>query len=152
MKMRIAALTLFSLSFALPALGMTYKSAYPVPCNEVWSGVKNTLRNPDNYTVKENDDAKMHASCELKHSAYGNISEALLQRTNRSRFPKGTGCAMQVVWNHSGWEHNDPSDFNKRVDDAVLKLHTPNPAAPAKRRTPRNSLLARPQNSGTTGS
>jgi hypothetical protein len=53
MKTKIAALALFSFSFALPAFGMTYKSTYPGPCNEVWSGVKDLLSNPDNYTVKE---------------------------------------------------------------------------------------------------
>jgi hypothetical protein len=68
MKMRSAALALFSFSFALPAFGMTYKSTYPA-CNEVWSGVNDTLSNKDNYTDKENDDARMHASCDVKHSA-----------------------------------------------------------------------------------
>lgn len=81
--------------------------------------------------VEEDDDAKMHASHDLKHSAYVNLSGALLQRTNKvTLLPKGTGCEMQVVSNYSGWERNDQGDFKKRVDDAPLKLQTPMPAEP----------------------
>ena len=40
-----------SLALALPAFGRTTKSAYPVPCSEVWGAVKDTLSNPENYSV-----------------------------------------------------------------------------------------------------
>jgi hypothetical protein len=59
---------------------------------------------------------------------------------------------MRVVSNYSGWEHNDQGDFEKRVDDALLKLQTPTPSEPTKRRTPRNRLFAGDsQDAGTTG-
>ena len=133
MKIRITVPALLSLALTLQAFGMTYKSTYSVPCNELWSAVKDTLSNPESYTVKENDDAKMHASYDVKHSAHVNISGARMQRTNKvTLLPKGTGCEMQVVANYSGWEHNDQGDFKKRVDDALLKLQAPKPADPAK--------------------
>jgi len=88
-----------------------HERLFGFPCNEVWSGVKDTLSNPGNYAVKENDDAKMHGSCEVKHWAYINISGAPLQRTNKvTLLPKGTGCEMQAVSNYSGSEQNDQSD------------------------------------------
>jgi len=61
MKTRTWILALLSLSFALSAFAMTYKSSYTNPCSEVWVAVKDVLSSPENYTVTENDDAKMHA-------------------------------------------------------------------------------------------
>jgi hypothetical protein len=116
------------LAFALPALAKTYKNTYPVACSEVWSGVKVTLSNSENYDVLENDDAQMKATYDVKHSAHVNITGALLQRKNHvTLVPHGTGCEMQVVSNYSGWEHNDQGDFKKRVDEAMAN---PKPAPP----------------------
>jgi len=71
----------------------------------------------------------MTASYNVKHSAHVNISGAILQRTNRvTLVPQGTECEMQVVSNYSGWEHNDRSDFKKRVDDSLEKLKAATPA------------------------
>ncbi len=133
MKTRLVLAALMAL-LALPAFGKTYKNTYPDPCSEVWSAVKDTLSNPDSYTVVENNDAQMTASYDVKHSAHVNISGTLLQRTNKvTLVSKGTGCEMQVVSNYSGWEHNDKGDFRTRVDEALAKLKaaTPPPAKPA---------------------
>jgi len=136
-KTRIRVLALLSLAFALPAFAMTYKSSYPDPCSEVWGAVKDVLSNPENYTVTENDDAKMHASYDVKHSAHVNISGAALQRTNHvTLVSKGSGCEMQVVSNYSGWEHNDKGDFKKRVDESLAKLKAAAPPQPAKPQDP----------------
>jgi hypothetical protein len=133
MKLRIVLVALLSTSVALPAFAKTYKNTYSVPCNEVWSAVKDTLSNPDNYAVTENDDAKMHASYDVKHSTHVNVSGALLQRTNHvTLVPKGNGCEMQVVSNYSGWEHHDQGDFKTRVDESLLKLQAPKQSEPAK--------------------
>jgi hypothetical protein len=50
--------------------------------------------------------------------------------------PMGTGCEMQVVSNYSGWEHNDRSDFKKRVDESLAKLKAAAPAQTAKPEVP----------------
>ena len=92
-KTRLAVAALMSLALALPAFGKTYKNTYPVPCSEVWGGVKDTLSNPENYSVVESDDTKMTASYNVKHSAHVNVSGAVLQRTSRvTLVSKGTGC------------------------------------------------------------
>ena len=123
-------IVLMLVCLALPAFGKTYKSTYPVACTEVWPAVQTTLSNPDNYSVTTNDDAKMTAEYDVKHSAHVNVSGALLQRKNHvTLLPKGTGCEMQVVSNYSGWEHNDQGDFKKRVDEA---LAAPKAVAPPK--------------------
>jgi len=137
MKTRLAVVALMSLALALPAFGKTYKSTYPVPCSELWGAVKDALSNPENYNVVESDDTKMTASYNVKHSAHVNVSGALLQRTNHvTLVPKGTGCEMQVVSNYSGWEHNDRSDFKKRVDESLAKLTAATPSQPAKPEAP----------------
>jgi len=136
-RTKLAVIALISLALAFPAFSWTYKSSYQIPCSEVWPAVKDTLSNADNYAVVTNDDAKMIASYNVKHSAHINVSGALLQRTNKvTLVSKGSGCEMQVVSNYSGWEHNDQGDFKKRVDESLAKLKAAKPAEPAKPEPP----------------
>jgi hypothetical protein len=122
-----------SLFLALPMSGETYKNTYPVACTDLWGAVKDTLSNPDNYTVVASDDAKMAASYKVKHSTHVTITGAALQRTNHvTLIPKGAACEMQVVSNYSGFEHNDRGDFKKRVDDSLAKLTAEKPSEPTK--------------------
>src|ERR1017187_8419965 len=110
--MKFAVVVLMSIAVAVPAFGKTYKSTYPIPCSELWGAVKDTLSNPDNYDVKESDDAQMKAAYDVKHAVHANISGAALQRTNHvTLVPKGTGCELQIGSNYSGWEHDDKGDF-----------------------------------------
>ena len=133
MKTRFVVVALMSLSLALPVFGKTYKSTYPVSCGEVWGGVKDTLSNPENYTVVESDDTNMTATYHVKHSAHVTITGAALQRKNRvTLVSKGPVCEMQVVSNYSGFEHNDRDDFKKRVDDSLAKLKAAKSSEPAK--------------------
>ncbi len=130
--MRLVVVGLMSLVLVVPAFSKTYKSTYPDPCSDLWSAVKDTLSNADNYTVTESDDAKMHADYDAKHAAHVNISGALLQRKNHVTLaPKGTGCEMQVVSNYSGWEHSDRGDFKSRVEESLAKLKSAEAAKPA---------------------
>ncbi len=133
MKTRLVVVTLISLALVLPTFGKTYKSTYPVPCSEVWGAVKDTLSNPENYSVVESDDTQMTASYNVKHSAHVNITGAVLHRTNHvTLVARGTVCEMQVVSNYSGWEHNDKGDFRNRVDESLAKLKAATPSQPAK--------------------
>jgi len=133
MKTRLVFVGLMSLALALPGFGRTYKSTYPAPCSEVWSAVKDTLSNPENYDVEGSDDAQMTASYKVRHSAHVNVSGAILQRTNHvTLVSKGSTCEMQVVSNYSGWEHDDKGDFKARVDESMAKLKAAAPAEPTK--------------------
>jgi hypothetical protein len=131
--MKFVVVALMSLILALPAFGKTYKSTYPVPCGDVWGAVKDTLSNPQNYTIVESDDTKMTASYHVKHAAHVTVTGALLQRKNRvTLVSNGPGCEMQVVSNYSGFEHNDRDDFKKRVEESLAKLKGAKASAPAK--------------------
>jgi hypothetical protein len=130
---KIGMLAWTSLFLALPAFAMTYKTNYPIPCNQVWVAVKDMLSVPENYTVVTSDDTQMNASYDVKHSAHVNVSATVLQRTNKVILvTKGTGCEMQVVSNYSGWEHNDKGDFKKRVDESLAKINAAKPSEPTK--------------------
>jgi hypothetical protein len=137
MKTRLVVAALISLVLVLPAFGKTYKSTYPVPCSDVWSAVKDTLSNPENYSVDESDDAQMTAAYKVKHAAHVTITGAALQRTNHvALVSKGTECEMRVGSNYSGFEHDDKGDFKKRVDDSLAKLKAAPPSQPAKPEPP----------------
>jgi hypothetical protein len=136
-KTRLVVVALVSLALALPAFGKTYKTTYPNPCSELWSAVKDTLSNQENYNVAESDDAKMTASYNPKHAAHVTITGAALQRTNKvALVPKDTGCEMQVVSNYSGFEHNDKDDFKKRVEESLAKPKGATPSQPSKPEAP----------------
>ena len=122
MKAKLLLLAFISFGLGQPMFGETYKSAYTIPCGDLWPAVKSTLGHAENYTVVGSDDAKMTASYKVKHDVHVTVTGALLQRTNRvTLVSKGTGCEMQVVSNYSGFEHNDRGDFKDRVDAALAK-------------------------------
>ena len=93
--------------------------------------MKDTISNPDNYTVQGTpDDVKMTASYNVKHAVHLSISGAVAQHTNQiTLVSKGTGCEMQVESSFSGLAHDDAGDFKKRVEESLAKL--PQPAKPA---------------------
>lgn len=140
--MKSITVALMTLIVALPLFGKTHKNTYPNACSEVWIAVKDTLSNPDNYTIVKSDDGMMSAFYDVKHSVHVTITGALTQRTNQVLLvAKGTGCEMQVTSNYSGFEHNDSGDFKKHVDDSLAKLSAPKPAEPAK---PADATPAKP--------
>jgi len=137
MKARLVFVALLLLTLALPVFGKTYKSTYPVPCSELWGAVKDTLGNPENYSVVESNDTKMTASYNVKHTAHVTLTGVFTQRTNHvTLVSNGNVCEMQVVSHFSGWEHTDRSDFKKRVDEALSKLNNAPPSQPAKPEVP----------------
>jgi hypothetical protein len=131
--LRYVFVNLILLALAVPAFSSTHKDTYPNACSEVWAAVKDTLGNPENYTVKLTDEARMTASYTVKHAVHVSITGALRQRPNQvSLSSKGTGCEAQVQSNYSGFEHNDAGDFTKRVNESLAKLKGSAPSEPAK--------------------
>jgi hypothetical protein len=119
--LKFAAALLLSV-FALPGFGKTHKVTYPNACSEVWTSVKDTLGNAENYTIKLTDETHMTVSYSVKHSAHVSITGALRQKPNTvSLTSQGGGCEMRVQSNYSGFEHNDAGDFSKRVTEALAK-------------------------------
>ena len=131
--LRLAVAALLLSTFALPVLSKTHKVTYPNACSEVWAAVKDTLGNAENYTIKITDESRMTVSYAVKHSAHVTVTGALRQRPNTvSLSSQGTGCAMEVQSNYSGFEHNDAGDFTKRVNESLAKRKEATPAEAAK--------------------
>ena len=131
--MRFVVAGLLSLTFVVPAFGGAHKDNYSVPCSEVWAAVKDTLANPDNYSIVTSDDKAMTASYDVHHAVHTSIAGAALQRTNSVALnTQGNGCEMQVHSNYSGWNHSDAGDFKKRVDESLAKLKGTQSSEPAK--------------------
>lgn len=138
----VPVLALVVLAFCLPVSGAgnkTYKTTYPVPCNELWSAVKLALANPDNYKDVQSDEDKMTAEYNVKHSIHWSVIGAVNQGKNHvSLAPVSGKCEMSVVSMYSGLSHNDQGDFKKRVDESLARQQAPksaesaNPTPPAK--------------------
>jgi hypothetical protein len=121
--LRFAVVVFIISAFALPAFSGTHKQTYPNACSEVWTAVKDTLGDSENYAVKITDEARMAATYNVKHAAHVTITGTLRQRPNTvSLSSTGTGCVMEVQSNYSGFEHNDAGDFTKRVNESLAKL------------------------------
>jgi hypothetical protein len=137
MKTRSVVAVLITLALAVPALGKTSKTTYPVACGEMWGAVKDVLGVAENYEVQESSDTLMAATYKVKHAAHVTVSGALLQRANRvTLVSKGAECEMQVKSNYSGFEHDDSGDFRKRVEESFAKLKEGKAAQPAKQEAP----------------
>jgi hypothetical protein len=131
--MKSVVVVLILSALALPAFGKTHKDSYPNACGDVWAAVKDTLGNPENYTIKMTDESRMSISYSVKHSAHVTLTGALRQRPNTVTLSsRGTGCEMQVDSNYSGFEHNDAGDFKKRVNESLAKGKGSAPSEPAK--------------------
>ncbi|WP_321476973.1 hypothetical protein [uncultured Paludibaculum sp.] len=131
LRFAVAALLLFA--FALPLHSKTHKVAYPNACGDVWTAVKDTLGNAENYTIKITDETRMIATYSVKHSAHVTLTGTLRQRPNTvSLSPHGDGCDMEVQSNYSGFEHNDAGDFAKRIGESLAKRKEAPPAETAK--------------------
>jgi hypothetical protein len=131
--LRFAVAAFLLSTFALPVLSKTHKVTYPNACSEVWTAVKDTLGNAENYTIKITDESKMTMSYSVKHSVHVTVTGALRQRANTvSLSSKGAGCGMEVQSNYSGFEHDDAGDFTKRVNELLAKGKGATPAEAAK--------------------
>ena len=132
-KTKLAVSAFAMLFLALPALGKTYKYAYPGACSQMWGAVKDTLADKEEYAQVKIFDPEMKADYQPKHSVHVDITGTLMQRINHvTLVSKGANCEMQVVSNWSGWGHEDQGDFKKRVDATIAKPKTAEPAEPAK--------------------
>lgn len=136
--LRLATVALLLCVCALPVRGKAHKSTYSQACGDVWTAVKATLGNAENYTIKVSDETRMIATYSVKHSAHVTVTGTLRQRPNTvSLNPQGSGCEMEVQSNYSGFEHNDSGDFVKRVNESLAKSKDAPAAEPAKPANPK---------------
>jgi len=133
---------LMSLILAVPAVGKTHKDTFDVPCSELWSAVKDTLRNSGKYGIIAIDNTEMTASYNIGGALGGKRVNSVVLNS------QGAGCEMQTQTAYSGLGTNDAGDFKKRVEDSLAKLKGSKPSEPAQPEAP--SAPAAPQPAGAT--
>ena len=120
------AVALIALSFALPALGKNHPDIYPVSCSELWSAVKDTLRNSGRYGIISINNTEMTASFSFRGA--GSTDYLAASANSVVLNPQGTSCEMRIQSAAS----RSARDFKKRVDESLAKLSAPEPAEAAK--------------------
>lgn len=113
-------------AFSAPVFAKTHKDSYNVPCNTLWSAVRDTLRNSGKYGIIGIDSTEMTASFNIGGNLTGKRINSVLLNS------KGDGCELQVQTAFSGLVNNDYGDFKKRVDESLVKVQANPSAVPAK--------------------
>jgi hypothetical protein len=111
---------------ALPSFAKTHKENYSMSCSALWPAVKDVLRNSGKYGILGMDSTEMTASYIIGGTLTGKRVNSLVLNG------KGDTCEMQIQTAYSGLGNNDEGDFKKRVDDALAKQQSAQPAAAKK--------------------
>ena len=122
---KFVAVALISLTLAVPAFGKTHKESFEAPCSELWSAVKDTLRNSGKYGIIGIENSEMTASYNIGGTFGGKRINSVLLNS------QGTGCEMQTQTAFTGLAHNDARAFRDRVEKSLAKLKASKPSAPA---------------------
>ncbi len=100
------------------AFAKTHQDDFQVPCDNVWTAVRQVLMHSGKYGVLFMSKEDMTASYNIGGSLGG-------KRTNSVQLkPKGAGCTMSVQTAFAGLAHNDAGDFLVRVKEALAEIPT----------------------------
>jgi hypothetical protein len=115
----------FVLAVAAPAPAKA-QDIFPISCNDLWAGVKDTLDNPRNYGVMWTDDARQKVWFVVVGDL-GQFTEKVALRA------KDGGCAMKADLLELGPSNDDWRQFHHRLVRSLAKLKAakPKPAGAA---------------------
>lgn len=111
-------LSILMLSLVVPAFASTHKDNFNVSCQELWRGVKDTLRNSGKYGIIAIDNEEMTAS----YNMGGNLMAKRVNSAVLNSKDNDASCELQIQTAYSGLVNNDAGDFKKRVDESLAKL------------------------------
>jgi hypothetical protein len=113
---RFSLVSLF-IALAVPA----FAKPFPLPCNDVWAAVKDTLQNTDNYRIVAMNSDQLRASFIVYGALYPGVHAVFLK-------PRGNGCDMEVKMGFTG--NDDEGALRNRVNHALAKRRAAKPPAP----------------------
>ncbi len=121
-KLSILALLFF---LAVPA----FAKSHPLPCNDLWSAVTDTLGNPGHYKIIAADDEHMKASFIVVGSLFPGTHYVSLKR-------KDNGCELQIKMAFTG--NDDDYAIRTRIHRSIAKQKAakPSPLAPSAPQSP----------------
>lgn len=109
-------------SLFLVSATQAFAKPYPMPCNDVWDGVRDTLENKTNYRIVAMDSEQMRASFIVVGSLYPGVHAVFLKT-------HGSGCEMEVKMGFTG--NDDEGAFRNRVNHTLAKRKATKPTPPA---------------------
>jgi len=108
---------LLALFVAVPAYAKSKRDVYPMPCDVLWSAVKNTLENPKDYGLLAVNDLTLRAS----FMVVGN----LVRYTDRVALSEEDGsCRMDLRMLQVGPDNSDERGFRHRLKRSLAKVQT----------------------------
>lgn len=100
---------------SVPAFARSKRDVFPMPCDVLWSAVKNTLQNPKDYGLLAVNDLTMRAS----FMVVGN----LVRYTDRVALTEvDGGCRMDVRMLQVGPDNSDLRGFRHRLKRSLAKV------------------------------
>lgn len=110
---------LLLLATSVPALAKP-KDDYPVPCNILWTAVRNTLSNPSNYSILGISDSSQNAAFKIVGS--------LVPYTDRvALMTRDSGCSLKLAFIEVGSDNADLREFRKGVTKSLAKIEAAKP-------------------------
>jgi hypothetical protein len=112
------AVVLLLLDLVTPA----FAKPYPVPCNDLWSTVSDTLGDARNYKIVATDDDEMKASFIVVGALYPGVNAVFLKS-------RDNGCDLNVKMGFTG--SDDEGALRSRVHHALAKRKAAKPSQPS---------------------
>lgn len=113
--MRKSLAVLLALIVAVPAFAKSKRDVFPIPCDVLWSAVKNTLENPKDYGLLAVNDLTLKAS----FMVVGN----LVRYTDRVALTEEDGgCRMELRMLQVGPDNSDERGFRHRLRRSLSKV------------------------------
>ena len=121
---KLMLIVVFSLIFSSTPSFAKSHDIFPLSCDVLWSAVKDTLGNPNDYSVIAMDEAGQKASFVV-------IGETTPYRDMVAVSSHDEGCAMKLTMLQVGPDNSDERGFRKRLGKALVRMQAAKPAKPA---------------------
>lgn len=93
------------------------KGVYPVSCDDLWSAIKDTVRNPNNYGLSSLNDLDLRASFVV-------IGDSFHYTDRVSLIEKNGGCQMKTDIGDIGAENTNFRQFRTRVQRSLGRMQS----------------------------
>jgi hypothetical protein len=115
----------FALVFSTPTFAKSH-DVFPMSCDDLWTAVKDTLGNPNDYNVIAVDEAAQKASFVV-------VGETTPYRDMVALAAKGGECSMKLTVLQVGPDNSDERGFRKRLAKSLARLQA---GAPGEKPSP----------------
>ena len=119
--MRIFLVTLLALAITVPAHAKSKHDVYPMSCDDLWTAVKATLKNPNDYAILGLNDLSLKAWFIV-------VGDLKTYTDHVELTPQGDTCAMTLAMYQIGSDNSDERGFRHRFKRSLAKVQAANAA------------------------